>query len=119
MKTNEIVAAITGKLVIPPAMDIDLNCGFGSDLMSDVLIFARPQMLLITGLTNVQAVRTAEMADIPAIIFVRGKQPQPEVLELAEEIGIGIILSAYTMYETCGLLYQAGLPALGKIETVQ
>ncbi len=119
MKAKEIVQILNGELVIAPAIDVDALCGFGSDLMSDVLVFAEPQMMLITGLTNPQSVRTAEMADIPLIVFVRGKRPAAETLKLAEEIGIGVILSAYTMYETCGLLYNAGLPGLGRIETKQ
>lgn len=119
MKASEIINVLGGELVVPPAVDVDVLCGFGSDLMSDVLVFAEPQMLLITGLMNPQAVRTAEMADIPVIVFVRGKRPQAETLALAKDIGIGVILSSYTMFETCGLLYRAGLPGLGKVASKQ
>ena len=65
--------------------------------------------ILFTGLVNPQAVRTAEMADIKAIVFVRGKEPPPETVELAREKGIPLVTTAYPMFEACGRLYEAGL----------
>ena len=81
--------------------------------MSDVLAFTHAGTLLLTGLTNPQVVRTAEMSGIQAIVFVRGKYPPPETIRLAEQKGIPLLASRYTMYETCGRLYQAGLPGCG------
>jgi hypothetical protein len=68
---------------------------------------------LMTGLTNPQVVRTAEMAGIVAIVFVRGKLPPPETIALAEEKGIPLLASKYTMYETCGRIYRTGLKSCG------
>jgi serine kinase of HPr protein (carbohydrate metabolism regulator) len=65
----------------------------------------------LTGLTNPQVVRTAQMADFRAIIFVRGKQPQPETLELANEENMPLITSPLGMFELCGRLHKAGLPS--------
>jgi predicted transcriptional regulator len=90
-----------------------VSAGAGADLMSDVLAFAQPDSLLLTGLTNLQVVRTAEMAGIQAIVFVRGKVPPEETIRLAEETGIPLLRTRYTMYEACGRLYQAGLPSAG------
>jgi len=81
--------------------------------MSDVLAFTHAGTLLLTGLTNSQVVRTAEMAGILAIVFVRGKLPPPDTVALAEEKGIPLLASKYTMYETCGRLYGCGLPSCG------
>ncbi|MFO7918191.1 MAG: DRTGG domain-containing protein [Anaerolineae bacterium] len=83
--------------------------GAAADLMSDVLAISHTDALLMTGLTNPQVIRTAEMADIKAVVFVRGKYPPPETITLAEEKGIPLLSSPYTMYESCGRLYQAGL----------
>jgi len=85
----------------------------GADLMSDVLAFTHSGTLLLTGLTNPQVVRTCEMAGIKAIVFVRGKYPPPETIALAESKGIPLLSSRYTMYETCGRLYMAGLASCG------
>ena len=83
--------------------------------MSDVLAFGQPGLLLLTGLTNVQSVRTAEIIDAKAIVYVRGKKPQEGGIELAEEKGIPILSTNHMMYTACGLLYKAGL--MGVVET--
>ncbi len=82
-----------------------------SDLISDILSFRGPDSLLLTGLTNVQVIRAAELLDFVAICFVRGKRPQPEAVKLAEEKGIPLLATPLLMYEACGRLYAAGLPA--------
>ncbi len=119
MKLDAVVQTIQGTVLTTfPYENIEVKSGLASDLMSDVLVLAEPQTLLITGLTNPQSVRTAEMSDIIALLFVRGKHPQPQTIELAEETGIVLVLSPYTMYETCGLLYAAGLEGQGKVAIV-
>ncbi len=110
MKLSEIIATVQGKLISKKTnLDIDVTRIGATDLMSDVLAFADPGSVLLTGLCNPQVVRTADMADLVAIIFVRGKYPPPETIELAEDRGIPLIAAPYTMFETSGRLYQAGL----------
>ena len=87
-----------------------------SDLMSDVLSFREAGSLLLTGLTNAQVVRTAAVADLAAICFVRAKDPQPETIRLAEEHGIPLLVTALTMFEASGRLYAKGLPPAAKEE---
>ena len=87
--------------------DIGVVCA--SDLMSDVLAFAEPGCLLLTGLTNPQVVRTAEIAEIAVICFVRGKRPQDETIQLAEEKEIPLLATRFFMYQACGLLHSRGL----------
>ena len=117
MKLHKVLSIIDGR-VISKSVDLDkeVQMGCGSDLMSDVLAFTREGALLMTGLTNPQVVRTAELAGIMAIVFVRGKLPPPETIALAEEKGIPLLASKYPMFETCGRLYQAGLPSCGLFE---
>ena len=90
-------------------MDLEIEYCGASDLMSDALAFMKPGSLLLTGLVHPQSIRTAEMADLAAIVFVRGKMPGPEAISLAEELRIPLITSSYGMYEMSGLLYKAGL----------
>ncbi len=59
----------------------------GSDMMSDVLAYVKDQAVLLTGLVNAQVIRTAEMMDMRCIVFVRSKQPTPEIVEL----GVGMM----------------------------
>ncbi len=96
-------------------LDIEILTAGGSDLMSDVLAFGQPGLLLLTGLTNVQSVRTAEIIDAKAIIYVRGKRPQEGSIELAKEKGIPILSTKHMMYTACGLLYSAGLVGVVEI----
>ena len=81
----------------------------GSDMMSDVLAFVKDQSVLLTGLVNPQVVRTAHMMDMVCIVFVRGKEPTPEMIELAQERGIVLLKSPLRMFAACGLLYENGL----------
>jgi predicted transcriptional regulator len=106
-----ITQAQVYELPYPSALDREVQVAFGSDLMSDVLRYDVAQGLLITGLVNPQVVRTAEMADAAAILLVRDKRPQPETHKLAEQVGIPILGTQWTMFETCGRLYRAGLQA--------
>ena len=90
-------------------LDINIDVGCGSDLMSDVLAFIKPNALLLTGLTNPQVVRTADIADVRAIVFVRGKKPGNETKQIAQEKGIPLLSTKYLMYESCGRLFKKGL----------
>jgi hypothetical protein len=80
------------------------------------LAFTKEESLLLTGLTNLQVVRTAEMANIKALVFVRGKEPDREAIALAMTKNIPVLLTDLPMYEACGLLYQRGLPGCSEAE---
>ena len=90
-------------------LDEEVFSAFGCDLMSDVLAFVKNQALLLTGLVNPQVVRTAEMMDMKAIVFVRGKTPDEEVIELAKNKDIILLKTDERLYPACGKLYNAGL----------
>jgi predicted transcriptional regulator len=117
MKLRDVLSVIEGKVISKEVdLNLEIHMGCGSDLMSDVLSFTHEGTLLMTGLTNPQVVRTAEVAGISAIVFVRGKMPPEETIALAEERGIPLLASKYTMFETCGRIYKAGLPSCGLFE---
>ena len=111
MKLIEIKELLNAEVMICEEMlnSIEIEKGYASDLMSDVLAFATPGVLLITGLTNIQIFRTAQMLDIPATVFVRGKKPGDDLLKLAEEAGMPILCTQMSMFETAGRLYGNGL----------
>jgi len=87
----------------------DIRHAVAGDLMSDVLTLDADHLLLVTGLTNTQTLRTAEMADINCILFVRGKVISPEMKEIAEDNDMVLLECRYSMYKTAGMLYEAGL----------
>ena len=92
---------------------LEVASACGADLMSDVMAFVKEQVLLLTGLVNPQVIRTAELLDIHAVIFVRGKAPNREMIDMAEEAGIILAGTKQTLYISCGKLYEAGLKAGG------
>ncbi len=119
MNIREMIDVLQGKILVQNHdPNEELPLGGAADLMSDVLAFGSEGMALLTGLTNPQVVRTAEMAGINVIVIVRDKTPPPETLQLARDSGITLIRTGYTMYEACGRLYKAGLPGLGPVKMV-
>jgi predicted transcriptional regulator len=98
-------------------LDLEITFAGGSDLMSDVLAFGKPGILLLTGLSNSQSVRTANIIDAKAIVYVRGKKPDERGIEIAKEKGIPLLSTKYMMYTACGLLFSRGLPAVSGLST--
>ena len=90
---------------------------FAADLMSDVLAFTKPGAVLLTGLTNVQSVITAHVAEAKAIVYVRGKQPDADAIRLAEQKGIPLLASPLPMFTACGLLFEKGLKSESDTDT--
>ena len=90
-------------------MDTEVHNACGSDMMSDVLAFVKDQSVLLTGLGNAQVVRTAEMMDMVCIVFVRGKDPGEDIVNLARERDIVLMKTPLRMFTACGLLYDSGL----------
>jgi len=114
LKLRDVLAAVNGRAISNRIeMDLEVQLGIGADLMSDVLRFGGEGMLLVTGLTNPQVIRTAEMVGIPALLFVRSKLPPPETVSLAQEAGIALLTTQFTMYESSGLLFKNGLAGIG------
>lgn len=115
MNVSELIDITKGQLLTKKNCldpDREIKGGCSADLMSDVLAYIQPDAVLLTGLTNPQVVRTAQMADVAAIVFVRGKMPPDETIRLAEESEIPLISSPFGMYELSGRLHQTGLPSL-------
>ena len=86
-----------------------IHSACASDMMSDVLAFTEPEALVITGLANQQTLRTVEIADAVAVLFVRGKCPEQEVISLANEKKIPLMTTNFCMHDACGLLFNKGL----------
>ncbi len=110
MKVKEIVALIEGS-VVAGAENLEnvVDMAFASDLMSDVLTVKTDNLLLLTGLVNTQAIRTAEMSDISCIVFVRNKKVTEEMIGIAKENKITVIQTPYSMFKVSGILFGAGI----------
>jgi hypothetical protein len=112
MTLKEIAAKLDATVALGEAqMDREEEYVFASDLMSDVLTL-KDTPVLVTGLCNVQTIRTCDMANLEVIVFVRGKRPTEDMIELAEENDMVLICTGYSMFKTCGLLYESGMKPL-------
>lgn len=110
MRVADLVNIINGHVICGDnALDKEVEFAFASDLMSDVLTVKKEKLLLITGLANIQAVRTAEMSDIEVVLFVRNKTINGDMVELARDSGITLIECPSTMFRISGILYDNGL----------
>ena len=113
MKIKEIAGLVDGEIVGAPVDEnYEVLKAFASDLMSDVLRFHMDDTVLITGLCNNQTMRTSEMADVRVVVIGRDKQPDEDMLELAEELDITLIKSKYSVFKISGILYGAGIEPL-------
>ncbi len=110
MTISDIANKIEGQIVCcEDKVGTDLEFAFASDLMSDVLTVEKEKLVLITGLVNLQAIRTSEMSDIGCIVFARDKKVSDDILSLAKENKMVIIESPYSMFRISGELYKAGI----------
>lgn len=110
MKVSEIVELLQGKVITGENItNHEVETAFASDLMSDVLTVKTDNLLLLTGLVNVQAIRTAEMSDIGCIVFVRNKMVTDEMVKIAGECKIILIQSPFSMFRASGILFRTGI----------
>jgi len=110
---SEIIALTEARVVAGnPEKLVIIERAFSSDLMSDVLTLDDHHIVLITGLANVQLIRTVEMADVPVILLCRNKNATPEMIDLANEIGIVLMETPFSIFRSSGVLYKSGLKPL-------
>jgi hypothetical protein len=109
MELSKITELLDAKVVAGCIEGKKVERGFCSDLMSDVLTLETDNMILITGMANLQTIRTAEMADIHFILLVRNKKASKEMIKLAEETGIVLMESGMSSFRCCGILFIEGL----------
>lgn len=116
MKLNNCADVLQAQVLVPAAdMDIDIKVACGADLMSDVMAFAcSSNEMMLTGLVNPQTIRTAEMMDVKVVVFVRGKIPGEQMLDLAKEKNICVMSTPLPMFTACGLLHENGVKGKGE-----
>ena len=113
MTIREIAGILDARwLCCEEEADREVQFAFASDMMSDVLAHVTEDTMLLTGLINSQSVRTAEMLDVPCLVFVRGKKPHQDAVARARQIGLPTLMTSCSLFEACGRLYAAGMGAL-------
>ncbi len=117
MNVQDIMRVLDAELVCGEEnLDTEVHEACGSDMMSDVLAYVKDQAVLLTGLVNIQVVRTADMMDMVCIVFVRGKEPDADMIALAKRRGMVLLKTQHRMFTSCGLLWENGLRGGGKAD---
>ena len=110
MKISEVARILNAQVMTGEDMlDMEVHSACGSDMMSDVLAYVKDQGVLLSGLINVQVIRTLLMMDMNCVVFIRGKIPPQGIVDFAEENGVVVLRTDLPMFESCGRLYAAGL----------
>lgn len=117
MRLGQVIEIVSGRALNEFNHAREVEFGFETALLSDVLAHAKPHTtLILTGITNPQVVRTAEMVDAAGILFVRDKMPDEDTLRLALETGVPLILTRLGMFEACGKLFAAGVKPARQVD---
>jgi predicted transcriptional regulator len=110
MTLHEISDLLQCEVLTPgDGLEVDVTEVVASDGMSEILAFARSQELMVTGLTNIQSIRTADVAGVSAVVYCRGKLPEKNVIEFARQKRIPVLVTKMGMFDICGVLYERGL----------
>ena len=110
MKLVEIKEVLEcGILTGDEMLSLDIETVVASDGMSEILACPCEGALKITGLVNIQSVRTADVAGVAGVVYVRGKAPEDKVIALAREKGLPVLSTRYGMFDVCGILREKGL----------
>ena len=113
MKVSEIKDILKAEVLAGEEhLDNVVVGGGGADLMEDVLAAVAKGAVLMTGLNADHVIRTAKIAGVSAIVFVRGKKPDNSLIELAREFQLPLLLTRYSLFVSCGRLYMNGLRGL-------
>lgn len=113
MKISEIRDTLKAEVLVGnDQLDKSVEAGGGADLMADVLSAVAKDAVLLTGLTTEQVLRTAKVAGVALVVFVRGKRPDEPVIELARTYNMPVLLTKYSLFVASGRLYMNGLRGL-------
>ena len=114
MNVENITKLLEGRVVTScDNAGLNLSRAFTSDLMSDVLTLKQCEdVILLSGLANIQTIRTAEIANLFLVVLVRGKKASDDMIQLAEENEINIVETAFSAFRASAVLYNAGIKSL-------
>jgi len=110
MKLAELAELLEGFVLVGHNMgDLEIDRAYAADLLSDVLALTDESTTLVTGLINPQVMRVADILNVVAVVFVRGKRPSDAMIDHAQRAGIPVVVTRKTMFETCGQMYENGV----------
>lgn len=113
MKISEVMETLKATVLVgDDQLDKEVVSAGAADLMDDILAALAEGSVLLTGVPTQQVLRTAKVAGVGAIVFVRSKMPDDQVLEMARSFNVPILHTHYSMFVASGRLYMNGLRGL-------
>ena len=110
MKLSEIQEILKANIVVGhDQLDTEVTHGAASDLMSDLLTGKTDGVVALSGLNNLQVIRTAVIAGVTAVVLVRGKHPDEAMIAHASQHGLPVMTTPFTMFTACGRLCAKGI----------
>jgi hypothetical protein len=108
MKISEAAEKLNLKL-LGSLYDKEIEGVYISDMVSDIVAGAPANSLLLTIQTHKNLIATANLVDVGAIIYVRGKQPLEDVVKLAERAKISLFSTDLDAWGMAKKLSEVGI----------
>jgi len=112
MNLKEMVDALGLEVLTAEGMAADgpdLEGGYASDLLSDVLAHAPQHGVLVTVQVHMNVVAVSVHAGLAGVIFALGRKPDAAAQARAAEEGIALFASEEPAFDLVGKLYALGL----------
>ena len=90
----------------------EVEGGYASDLISDVIANAQEGDLWVTLQTHQNTIAVASMKELAGVVLVNGREPEPETLQKAREEDVPLLVSALPAFELIGRLHNMGLSGI-------
>ena len=90
--------------------EIEVQRGYVSDLMSDVIAHGKDEDIWITYQTHVNVVAIALMKNMSGVILIQGRELIPSAAKKAEQENLVVFSSNASSFEMAGKLYKLGIP---------
>jgi hypothetical protein len=109
MKLSEIQQKMNFKVFTSEIFDKDVSGIYISDMVSEVMASAQAGNLLITIQTHKNVLAAANLVDVSGIIFINGKEPDQQVIDLANKAKVSLFGTSENGWQLAGKFYELGL----------
>lgn len=106
MKIADIVTLLNLKVYGgKTGLENEINGGYTSDLLSDVMGNANSGDLWITLQTHKNVIAIASLKDLAAVLLIKNNEPELDMLKQADEEGIPVLGTSMKSFEVSAKLY--------------
>ena len=106
MTVNELVEKCGFKAVSMPQPEREIDGCYIGDLLSWVMGRAQEDSVWITIMSNINIIAVATLTDVSCIILAEGVTVDSEIIKVALEKGVNILLSDKRTYETAVAVHE-------------